>query len=250
MHTVKQLAEIAGVTPRTLHHYDRIGLLKPTSIGKNGYRFYGDETLYRLQQILFYRELGFALKDIKTVIEAADFEVLGALKSHRAALQGEVKRLHRLIRTIDNTAERLKGNGNMEPKRLFEGFSDAEQVELEAEAAERWDADIVHSSNKRWKGYSARERQRILDNGNALYAELAAVMPKGASSPEAQELMRRWRKHMEYFWSPTDEQLLGLADLYNEDPQFKANYERFAAGLASFMREAVRVYVADLKKHS
>ncbi len=206
--------------------------------------------LYRLQQILFYRELGFALKDIRAIIDAADFEVLGALRSHRAALQAEVRRLHRLIRTIDNTAGRLKGNGKMEPKKLFEGFSDAEQAELEVEAAQRWDAHIVHSSNKRWKGYSPQERQRILDEGNALHAELAAVMSKGASSPEAQELVRRWRKHMEYFWSPSNEQLQGLANLYNEDPRFKANYERFAPGLAGFMREAVRVYVADLTKHT
>jgi hypothetical protein len=174
--------------------------------------------------------------------------VLGALKTHRSALQAEVQRLRRLMRTIDNTTNHLKGNGNMEANGLFEGFSDAEQEELEAEAVQRWGPETVRRSNKRWKGYSALERRRILDDGNALYADIAAVMPKGAASPEAQELVARWRQHMDYFWSPTDEQLLGLADLYNGDPRFHKNFEVFAPGLATFMRDAIGVYTENRKK--
>ncbi|MFN2118810.1 MAG: MerR family transcriptional regulator [Anaerolineales bacterium] len=243
MYTVKQLADISGVTPRTLRHYHKIGLLQPTEIARNGYRYYGGEALYRLQQILFYRELGMRLDKIRSILGRGDFDILAALHNHRAALLAEVKRLQRLIRTLDNTTRSLEGDANMQPKGLFEGFSDEEQEQLAAEASRRWDAQTVGDSNKRWKGYSKGEQQKILEEGKALYADLAAAMTKGAASPEVQEIVQRWRDHLGNFWTPTDEQLLGLADLYNADPRFRRNYERVAPGLAEFMREAVRVFV-------
>jgi DNA-binding transcriptional MerR regulator len=224
-----------------------MGLLKPTSMGRNGYRYYADEALYRLQQILFYRELGMPLKEVNLIVGRGDFDVLAALETHRSALQAEASRLRRLIRTIDQTTRHLKGQRRMEPKKLFEGFSDEVQDKLASEAAQRWDPETVQRSNKRWKGYSAQEQKRILDEGNALYADIAGVMPKGAASPEAQALVARWHRHIEYFWSPSDEQLAGLADLYNEDPRFRKNYEAFAPGLAGFMREAVKTYVKRRK---
>ena len=135
----------------------------------------------------------------------------------------------------------------MEPKQLFEGFSEEEQTRLANEAARQWDPKIVRASNERWKGYSGAERRKILVEGNALYSELAAAMPMGAESPEVQQLVSRWHDHMQQFWSPSDDQLLGLADLYSEDARFRKNYEDFAPGLASFMRAAVRVYVDRCK---
>ena len=99
------------------------------------------------------------------------------------------------------------------------------------------------SPNRRWKGYSKPQKQRILEKGRALYADLAAAMPKGAGSAEAQKIVQRWRDHLENFWSPTDKQLLGLAELFNEDRRFRRNYEDTAPGLAGFMRKAVRIIV-------
>ena len=183
------------------------------------------------------------LKEINKIVGRIDFDVVGALATHRSALQAEALRLRRLIRTIDRTTRHLKGQRPMEPNKLFEGFSEEVQNTLASEAAQRWDPETVRRSNERWKGYSPQEKKRILDEGNGLYADMAAVMPKGAASPEAQALVARWHQHMKYFWSPTDEQLAGLADLYNEDPRFRKNYEAFAPGLAGFMREAVKVYV-------
>lgn len=253
MYTVKQLADLAGVTIRTLHHYDRIGLLKPSSVGGNGYRYYDEPALYRLQQVLFYRELGMPLEEIGRIIARRGFDRLTALRSHRAALESEVKRLRRLIRTIDETTKHLEGKTEMNPKELFAGFSEEEQEKLAAEAEQKWDPQTVRDSNRRWKAYSPEEKSRILEQGSAVYTDLARLMPRGdarpasPASPEVQAVIARWHKHLLNFWSPSDQQLLGLADLYNDDPRFRANYEKIAPGLAEFMRKAVKAYVAARK---
>ena len=248
MFTVKQLSKMAGVTPRTLHHYDDIGLLKPSRVGDNGYRYYGEEALLKLQQILFYRELDFPLDDIKKIMGRRDFDVLGALQSHKDALQKQAVRLNRLLATVDNTIQHLKGEKLMSQKGLFEGFSEEEQEKLAQEAEQMYDPETVRESNRKWKAYSDAEKKKILAEGQAVYTDLAAVMSTGAGSREVQAVIARWHKHLLYFWSPNDEQLLGLADLYNDDPRFKANYEGVHPGLAEFMRAAVKVYVKNRKK--
>ena len=247
MYTVKQLSKLAGVTPRTLHHYDEIGLLKPSRVGENGYRYYGEESLLRLQQILFYRELGIPLEDIKKIMGRRDFDVIGALYSHKEALQNQVTRLNRLIHTVDNTINHLKGNIIMSEKSYFEGFSEEEQEKYAAEAEQLYDPETVRESNRKWKTYSAAKKESILAEGNAVYVDMIAAMPKGAASPEAQAIVGRWRKHMDYFWTPNLDQLLALANGYNDDPRFKANFDKMHPQLAEFMREAVKVYVANQK---
>jgi hypothetical protein len=169
--------------------------------------------------------------------------VLVALESHRAALQARSRKIQRLIRTIDETTKHLKGTRSMSPKRLFHAFSDAEQEKLSQEAAKRWNAETIRASNANWEVRSSLEKLRILEEGNALYAELVAVMSHGPASPDAQAIVARWHTHLQHFWSPNDEQLLGLAELYNEDPRFRSNYENMAPGLAAFIRQAVKVYV-------
>jgi DNA-binding transcriptional MerR regulator len=247
MYTVKQLSKLAGVTPRTLHHYDEIGLLKPSRVGENGYRYYGEESLLRLQQILFYRELGIPVEDIKKIMGRRDFDVIGALYSHKEALQNQVTRLNRLIHTVDNTINHLKGNIIMSEKSYFEGFSEEEQEKYAAEAEQLYDPETVRESNRKWKTYSAAKKESILAEGNAVYVDMIAAMPKGAASPEAQAIVGRWRKHMDYFWTPNLDQLLALANGYNDDPRFKANFDKMHPQLAEFMGEAVKVYVANQK---
>ena len=249
MFTVKQLSKMAGVTPRTLHHYDDIGLLKPSRVGDNGYRYYGEEALLKLQQILFYRELDFPLEEIRRIMGRRDFDVLGALQSHKEALQNQAVRLNRLLATVDNTIQHLKGEKLMSQKGLFEGFSEEEQEKLAQEAEQMYDPETVRESNRKWKSYSAAEKEAILAEGKSIYLDLAGAMSKGAASAQVQAVITRWHKHMQYFWSPNDEQLLGLADLYNNDPRFRENYEKVAPNLSEFMREAVTVYVnARMKK--
>src|SRR5688572_26997178 len=122
-YTVKQVAAMSGVSVRTLHFYDETGLLKPAYLGANGYRFYEEPQLLKLQQILFYRELGFGLKQIKDVLGRADFETVAALESHRTVLEKNVARTHRLIETIDQTIQHLKGTARMKTDDMFAGFS-------------------------------------------------------------------------------------------------------------------------------
>ena len=244
-YTVKQLSSLAGVTPRTLHYYDEIGLLKPETVRANGYRSYGDESLLRLQQILFYRELDLPLEEIRKIIGRRDFNAVAALEGHRKSLHGRVERLNRLIQTVDDTILHLKGKKEMNQKQLFEAFSDEQQAEYEKEAAQKYDPASVKAVNKKWKQYTPEEKQRILDEGNAIYSDLVAAMPKGAASPEAQAEVELWRKHMDYFWTPNLDQLLGLTDLYNTDPRFKANFDKIDPRLVEFMKEAVGVYVKN-----
>ena len=247
MFTVKQLSKLAGVTPRTLHHYDDIGLLKPSRVGDNGYRYYGEEALLRLQQILFYRELDIPLDHIKKIMGRRDFDVLGALQSHKYALKKQVTRLNRLIDTVDNTINHLKGNNTMSEKAYFEGFNEEQQEKYALEAEELYGAEGVRASMKKWKGYSAEQKRRIMEEGSKNYTDMIAAMPKGADSPEVQGIVERWRTHMDYFWIPNLDQLLALANGYYDDPRFKANFDKMHPQLAEFFREAVRYYV-DARK--
>jgi DNA-binding transcriptional MerR regulator len=247
MFTVKQLSKLAGVTPRTLHHYDEIGLLKPSRVGENGYRYYGEESVLRLQQILFYRELGLPLEDIKKIMGRRDFDVLGALYSHKDALRKQVVRLNNLIRTVDNTIDYLKGTKEMSNRQLFEAFSDEQQAEYEKEAMLKYDPATVKAASKKWKEYTPAEKEKMGEEANALYRDLLLAIPKGAASPEAQSCVERWRKFIGYFWVPNDEQLAGLADLYNEDLRFKANFDKVDVRLAVFLREAINIYVENRK---
>jgi len=247
MFTVKQLSKLAGVTPRTLHHYDEIGLLKPSHVGDNGYRYYGEDAVLRLQQILFYRELDIPLDDIKKIMGRRDYDVMGALQSHKEALSKQAVRINRLIQTVDNTINHLKGNRTMSDEKLFEGFNEEQQEKYAQEAEKMYDPETVRESNRKWKAYSAAKKEAILAESSVIYKDMISVMPKGANSAEAQAIVERWRKHMDYFWTPNLEQLHGIVEGYVNDPRFKANFDKMDPRLAEFMRDAVKVYV-DSKK--
>jgi len=247
MYTEKKLSTLAGVSVRTLHYYDQVGLLKPTEIAANGYRQYDDAALLRLQQILFYRELDFSLKDIRSLLDAPDFDQIKALESHWDALWARLARTERLIQTVEDTIHHLKGEKEMSNKALFKAFSDEEQAEYAKEAEKKYDPETVRESNRKWMGYSSEKKQAIMDEGNLVYTDMIAAMSKGADSPEVQAIVARWRKHMDYFWTPNLEQLQSLATMYGQSPDFKANVDQMHPDLADFFREAVEVYVENNK---
>jgi MerR family transcriptional regulator, thiopeptide resistance regulator len=242
-YTVNKLSKLAGVSVRTLHYYDEIGLLKPDAIRSNGYREYGDEAVLKLQQILFYRELDLSLEDIKGMVSRPDFDAVAALETHRVSLQGRAARLERLIQTVADTLLHMKGLKEMSPKQLFTAFSDEEQEKYAKEAELKYAPAIVKESNRRYKALSAAEKSRIAEEGNAAYAAIVAAIPFGPASPQAQAGVELWRKQMDYFWTPKMEQLLALAEMYSADQRFKANFDKVDPRLAEFMNEAVGVYV-------
>ena len=247
MLTVKQISKLAHVTPRTLRYYDPIGLLLPDLVGENGYRYYSDASLLKLQQILFYRELEIPLEQIKEIMGRQNFDLLTALEDHKRQLGKKIDRLNKLITTVDQTLKYIKGEEEMNKKVLFDAFNDEEQKEMEKEALQMYDPETVKESNRKWKSYSTAEKQKISDEGNAVYQGFVDAMSKGPDSQEAQACVQHWREHMNYFWVPNQEELLGLADLYNDDPRFKKNFDKVHPDLAQFVREAVQFYVSRLR---
>ncbi len=243
MFTVKQLSQMAGVSPRTLHYYDEIGLLKPSQIATNGYRYYDDKCVLRLQQILLFRELDVPLEQIRKMINKPGYNNIEALRTHKIALQKRIQRLEKLVDTVEDTIQFIQGEKMMNKRQLFAALTPEQEEIMEKEAMQTYDPQIVKESNRKWKNTSKAEQARILAEGNEIYELIAGIMDKGAESAEVQKAIARWHHHIEYFWSPNDDQLLGLADLYNDDPRFKQNFDKFDSGLAEFMRKAVAVYV-------
>jgi MerR family transcriptional regulator, thiopeptide resistance regulator len=246
MFTVRKLASLAGVTPRSLHYYDEIGLLPPARIAENGYRCYDEGSLLRLQQILLYRELDLPLAEIKRILDGEAFDALISLRGHQETLRQRIKRTKKLIASITDTIQYLEGKKEMDEIKMFEPFNEKQQAEYEVEVAEKYDPRIVKASQQKWKSYSREDKQRIGEEGNAVYRDFVLAIPKGPTSPEAQDCVRRWRAHMAYFWEPDDEQCQGLANLYNNDPRFKANFDKIDPRLAEFVRESVRYNINNI----
>ena len=248
VYTVKQLAVLAGVSTRTLHYYDEIGLLCPSAHGANGYRYYGEEAVLRLQQILFFKELDLSLKDIRTIMDRPDFDVQHALRAHKTALEERRKRLSQLISTVDKTIAHLEGKCDMTRKQYFEGFSEARQKEYEAEIRQRY-GERAFDGVTDWNSYSAEQKASIQAESEAIYRDLADAigMNQGPESPAVQGMIARWHQHMRYFYEPSVERLLGLADLYNDHPDFHATFTRIHPDLPVFMRQAVQYYCKQLK---
>jgi DNA-binding transcriptional MerR regulator len=242
-YTVKQLASLAGVSIRTLHHYDEIGLLTPPVIGANGYRYYDERSLLRLQSILFYRELDFPLEAIKAVLDRPGFDALAALQGQRASLETKLGRLHRLIATLDQTIRHIQGDQTMNARQLFAGFTPEQEQYYAEEAARRWDARTVRASQQKWAAYPPAQKEAIKAEGESLYRDLIAAMPQGPAAPAVQSAIERWRRHLDYFWTPNDEQCLALATGYRDDPAFRRTYDALHPDLAAFMVEAVKVHV-------
>jgi MerR family transcriptional regulator, thiopeptide resistance regulator len=244
--TVKRLASLAGVTPRTLRYYDRIGLLKPDSVGANGYRHYGKEAILKLQQILFYRELDMPLEEIRDLITRPDFDVVHALQAHRASLQERSNRLGTLIRTIDGTVNYLEGKQDMNNEEFFEGWTEEKQPQFEQEIRQKYGEHAMDEVID-WNSYTKVKKAIIMAEGEANMQSMAFLMYLPPNSLEVQEAVARWHQHMKYFYDPSIERMRGLGQMYVDDPRFNTMYEKVRKGLALFMKQAINVYCDGLE---
>jgi DNA-binding transcriptional MerR regulator len=245
-HTVKQVARLSGVSVRTLHHYDEIGLLKPASVGANGYRYYGREELLRLQQILFHRELGFSLEEIGRTLDAEGFDKVAALKAHRIKLEAEARRYRRLMRTIDATLAALEGDAKMEDKAMYRGFDPEKQAGYEKELVAKHGAPMQRHIDQAKAGM-ARWTQADFDamqaESEAIEAGMAKALVEGlpADSAAVTALMRRQHAWIVKSWNHAApaSAIVGLAQMYVDDPRFRERYDGRQAGLAEYMAAAM-----------
>ena len=251
--TVKQLAAISGVTVRTLHHYDEIGLLKPASVGANGYRYYGREELLRLQRILFHRELGVPLSSIAELIDLEGEDQLAVLRQHRDKLAAERERYRVLIETIDHTIEGLQGRRIMTNADLYKGFSPEEQAGYEAWLIERYGEPMrehIAHANGAFAQLSEAERQRTLAALQKELQELEEALAGGLRNgldpacDAIDALIRRHRAWVATMWGRAcpAEAYSGLADLYLAHPDFVARYERIEKGFAEYLASAMKLH--------
>ena len=237
---------MSKVTSRTLRHYDEIGLLPPAWVGANGYRYYEQEQLLRLQQILVMRELGVGLDAIAEIVhEGRDQAEVLAL--HRKWLLAERDRFQRLANTVSRTIEELRGGENVNAKSMdhwFEGFDSAKQAELQEEARQRWGAENVDAANARVEDkpshWWADKREQWATQLNVLIELIDAG--REPADPAVQDVIEGHYRWISEHWTPNRESYTGLGDLYADDPRFRQNFDRTDPRLAEFLRAAMAEY--------
>lgn len=241
-YTVKALAEIAGVSVRTLHYYHEIDLLDPAHVGENGYRYYDRESLYQLQQILFFREMGFSLDAIREVLHSSDFDRLRALEMHRAELENRIRTLGGLIETVVKTIADLKGELTMSDEELFQGFNEEKQAEYEQEIEATYGTEKLTESRQRWGSYSDAKKKAIIQESDAIFIAFRDCMDEGHDSPAVQEQVAVLQKHIHHFYDCSLDCLRGLGQMYVVHPEFSAKFEAMRAGLPEFLQQAINHY--------
>ena len=247
---VGAVARMAGVTVRTLHHYDEIGLLRPTGRSEAGYRRYTEVDLERLQRILFYRELEFGLDQIKEAMADGDADALDHLRRQHRLLQDRIERLRRLADAVAKAMEAHQMGINLTPQERLEVFGDFDPDAYAAEVEERWgDTDAYRESARRAARYTKADWARIKAEGGAVTERLAAAMRAGRppDSPEAMDAAEAHRRQIdEVFYPCSHEMHAGLAEMYLADPRFTATYEAVAPGLAQYVHDAI---LANAARH-
>ena len=242
-YTVQQLADLAGVSVRTLHHYDQIGLLKPSARSAAGYRLYGTENLLRLQQVLLYRELDLPLEEIRRILDDPGFDSVRALAQHRQALAFQAERLTRLLHTIDRTIAKLtEVDMSLTDEELYEGLPKEQVERWKREANERYDPKLVAESNRRVQAMSKGQWNDVKTEGEAIARRMAELMGRPADDPEVQATIARQHAWIENFYPCSAQVFQGLGQLYAENPEFRANYDKYRPGLPDFMCAAMTYY--------
>lgn len=245
-HKVKEVAQLSGVTVRTLHHYDEIGLLRPSRRTRSGYRLYDDADLLLLQQVLVYRELGLPLEKIKAIVHDPAFDRVAALREQRAELARRVEHAESMLRAVDTALRALEGETIMSTKDLFNGFDPAQ---YEEEAKQRWGSTEAYAeSRRRMKDYSKDDLAGMKAELDGIMAKVAAAKVAGsaADSQEAMDLAEAHRLHIDRWFYPCSHGMhAGLGDMYVADARFTENLDKHGDGTAAFLRDAI---AANLKR--
>lgn len=249
-YTVKSLSELSGVTVRTLHFYEEIALLKPAYYGSNGYRYYEEKQLLELQQILFFKELGFSLKQIQKVVGRSDFDRLAALHSHRRSLSQEWEKIGVLLKTIDKTIKHIKGKKKMKDKELFDGFNITLVKAKEGQPYSAAEKIVVQSVKTPTKNAEEVEKRgeayydNIIKTAHGLFKELVHCIEKDLD-PAAEMVQKIITKHHSFIsqtHSATKEVYKAMALLYVQHPEFRKQLDPFHPDLATFMAKAMGIF--------
>ena len=239
--TVGDLAKLTGITVRALHHYDELGLVRPSQRSDAGYRLYTDHDVLRLQQVLLFRELGLPLDEIAAVLDDPKYSRADALRRHREVLVAKRARLDAMLAALDAALTREEGEMKPEDvKSLFEGFDPEAYAD---EAREKWgDTDAYKESARRTKRYGKAEWDAIKSESEMIYARLAELMREGARPDDARVrgMAEAHRAHItKWFYPCSTEMHRGLAEMYIADSRFTANLDKVAPGFAKFLRDAI-----------
>lgn len=242
MRTVGEVARLANVTVRTLHHYDAIGLVRPSGRTAGGYRLYDDADLERLQTVLFYRELGFGLEEIAAALGDPDFDRGAALRQQRKLLQQQTERVNRMIAAVDDAIDAHDRGATMSDDAMFAVFGE-DQRERQREAQQRWgDTDAWAQTRQRTTSYTRRDWQDVKAESETIMQRIADVYRSGApaDSDAAMDAVEAHRRQIsERFYDCSHDMHMALADMYVADPRFTATYEALASGLTGWVRDAI-----------
>jgi MerR family transcriptional regulator, thiopeptide resistance regulator len=249
-YTIGKVAEFSGVTIRTLHHYDEVGLLSPGGRSAAGYRIYEDSDLERLQRILFYRELGFTLDDISTIVDDPQTDALGHLRRQRRLLTGRIDRLRSMVDAIDYEMEARTMNIKLTPEERLEVFGEFRPEDYAEEAEQRWgETDSYKESQRRVSKYKKEDWQRLKAEEEGVRERLAAAFEAGLA-PDSEEAMAAAEAHRQHisrwFYECSYEIHRGLTEMYVSDERFRSNYDTQVPGLAAFIKDAAH---ANARQH-
>jgi len=240
-HSIGSLSKLSGVSIRALHHYDQIGLLQPSEVAESGYRYYDDAAVERLWQILFYRELDFPLAEIGEILSSPSFDRDRALTEHLNLLTQKRARLDRLIELVSNA---MKGEQHMEFKPFDTSEIDALREQYVEEAKARWgNTDAYRESTKRAAKWTEADKKRMEAESGEIFSGFAALVGTDPADARVQALVARWKAFIsESYYDCTDEILAGLGQMYVADERFMKNIDKFGAGTAKLMSDAIAVY--------
>lgn len=250
-YTVKKLSELSGVTIRTLHFYEEEDLLKPSYYGSNGYRYYEEKELLQLQQILFFKELGFTLKQIKKVIGKGDFDQLSALHLHRKSLSQEWEKIGQLLKTVDKTINHLKGTKKMKDKEIFDGFNITLVKKTKGHesysAAEEIVFKSVRNPTKDTEDVEKRGNafyENATETAHAIFRELIHSIEKGLApdSTEAQSIIQKHHTFTNQIQDASLEVYKAMAALYQKHPEFRKQLDPFHPKLAEFISKGMIIF--------